>query len=51
MNVKIAITSDDGKQVAAHFGRTKGFVICELEDKKIKNKNIAQILLPLMLGD
>jgi predicted Fe-Mo cluster-binding NifX family protein len=38
MNVKIAITSNDGKQVAAHFGRTKGFVICELEDKKIKKQ-------------
>lgn len=33
--MKIAIASDDGKTIASHFGRTRGFVIVEAEDGKI----------------
>ncbi len=33
--MKIAVASDDGKDVAGHFGRARGFVIVEVEDKEI----------------
>lgn len=36
--MKIAIASDDGKMIAAHFGRTKGFVIFEVEETKIVSR-------------
>jgi predicted Fe-Mo cluster-binding NifX family protein len=35
--MKIAIASDDGKTIASHFGRTRGFVIVEAADGKIVN--------------
>ena len=35
IKMKIAIASDDGKTIASHFGRTRGFVIVEAEDGKI----------------
>ncbi len=34
--MKIAVASDDGKAISAHFGRTLGFVICEVEGESIK---------------
>lgn len=33
--MKIAVASDDGQTVADHFGRTRGFVIFELEEDKL----------------
>jgi predicted Fe-Mo cluster-binding NifX family protein len=30
--MKIAVASDDGTAIAGHFGRTRGFVICEVEE-------------------
>jgi predicted Fe-Mo cluster-binding NifX family protein len=36
--MKIAIASDDEKIISSHFGRTKGFVMFEVEDKAIKNR-------------
>jgi predicted Fe-Mo cluster-binding NifX family protein len=36
--MKIAIASDDQKIIAQHIGRSNGFVIFEIEDNKIKNK-------------
>jgi predicted Fe-Mo cluster-binding NifX family protein len=36
--MKIAIASDDEKIISSHFGRTKGFVIFEAEDKTVKNR-------------
>ncbi|MCM8784975.1 MAG: NifB/NifX family molybdenum-iron cluster-binding protein [Candidatus Omnitrophica bacterium] len=36
--MKIAIASDDGKTISSHFGRTKGFVIFEVEGKEIKGQ-------------
>lgn len=36
--MKMAIASDDGKIVASHFGRTKGFVICAIEEGKEKSR-------------
>lgn len=38
MSMRIAIASDDEKTIASHFGRTKGFVICEIEDDQIKSR-------------
>jgi predicted Fe-Mo cluster-binding NifX family protein len=36
--MKIAIASDDGKTISSHFGRTKGFVVFEVEGKEIKGQ-------------
>ncbi len=36
--MKIAIASNDGKRISAHFGRSKGFVIFEIENGEIKNR-------------
>ncbi|MFH1009647.1 MAG: NifB/NifX family molybdenum-iron cluster-binding protein [bacterium] len=36
--MKIAVASDDGKSIAAHLGRVRGFVICSIEDGKVKNR-------------
>jgi len=33
--MKIAIVSDDEKTIASHFGRTRGFVIFDVDDGKI----------------
>ncbi|URA09975.1 NifB/NifX family molybdenum-iron cluster-binding protein [Thermospira aquatica] len=37
--MKVAIASDDGKKVASHFGRAKGFVVCEIEEKEVKQRD------------
>jgi len=37
--MKIAIASDDGKTIASHFGRTRGFVVFEVEEKTVKNRD------------
>jgi predicted Fe-Mo cluster-binding NifX family protein len=36
--MKIAVASNDGKKISAHFGRTKGFVIFEIENGEIKSR-------------
>ncbi len=36
--MKIAVASDDGKIISSHFGRTRGFVIFEIENGEIKDK-------------
>ncbi|MCB2221621.1 MAG: iron-molybdenum cofactor biosynthesis protein [Bacteroidetes bacterium] len=33
--MKIAVASDDGKHIAQHFGRTRGFLIFDCIDDKI----------------
>ncbi len=35
--MKIAIASDDGKIISAHFGRTRGFVIYNVDGKHVKD--------------
>lgn len=35
--MKIAVASDDGKLIAQHFGRTKGFLIYDIEHFAIKS--------------
>lgn len=37
--MKIAVASDDGLNLAHHFGRTKGFLLFDVDEKKILNKN------------
>lgn len=36
--MKIAVASDDGKIISSHFGRTKGFVIFDVEGNEIKSR-------------
>lgn len=36
--MKIAIASDDQKTIASHFGRTKGFLIYNVEENQISNR-------------
>lgn len=33
--MKVAIASDDGREISAHFGRTLGFVVFKIENKQI----------------
>ncbi|MDD4050490.1 MAG: NifB/NifX family molybdenum-iron cluster-binding protein [candidate division Zixibacteria bacterium] len=37
--MKIAIASDDGKTIASHFGRCRGFVVCTIEDGSITGRD------------
>jgi predicted Fe-Mo cluster-binding NifX family protein len=36
--MKIAVASDDEKTIASHFGRTRGFLVFEIEDGEIKSR-------------
>ncbi len=36
--MKVAIASDDGKMISSHFGRALGFVIFNLDEKRIINQ-------------
>jgi len=36
--VKIAIASDEGRTISSHFGQTRGFVVFDIEDKEVKNR-------------
>jgi predicted Fe-Mo cluster-binding NifX family protein len=36
--MKIAIASNEGRSISSHFGRTRGFMIYEIEDNKVKEK-------------
>ena len=40
--MKIGIASNDEVTIAQHFGRTKGFVIVEIEDGKVANRDFRQ---------
>lgn len=33
--MRIAVASDDGRTIAGHFGRARGFVICEIDGTEI----------------
>ena len=37
--MKVGIASNDKLSIAQHFGRTKGFVIAEIEDGKVQSKD------------
>ena len=36
--MKIAVASDDGQTISAHFGRTRGFLIYEIDGQEITNR-------------
>ena len=36
--MKIAVASDDNVNLALHFGRTKGFIVYEIENNEIKKR-------------
>ncbi len=36
--MKIAIPSNDNISVSQHFGRSKGFTVCEIEDNKVVDR-------------
>ncbi len=36
--MKIAVASDNGQNISSHFGRTRGFVIFDIENSSIKNR-------------
>jgi len=37
--MKILIPSDDGRTISSHFGRTRGFLIYEIQNGEIQKKN------------
>jgi predicted Fe-Mo cluster-binding NifX family protein len=40
--MKIAVASDDGTTIASHFGKTRGFVIFDVEDGKVTGRDYVQ---------
>lgn len=36
--MKIAVASDDGTTIASHFGKTRGFVVFDVEDGRVANR-------------
>jgi len=37
--MKVSVVSDDGRTIASHFGRSRGFVICTVEDGRIIDRS------------
>ncbi len=37
--MKIAIPTNDQRSISQHFGRSKGFLIVEVQDNKVKSKS------------
>ncbi len=40
--MKIAIPTNDNINISSHFGRTKGFVICEIDNDEVIKKEYKQ---------
>lgn len=40
--MKVAFSSMDGEKISAHFGRSKYFIVVEIEEGKIVNKEIRE---------
>jgi len=38
--MKIAIPSDDGRNIALHFGRSRNMIIYDIENNKINNREV-----------
>jgi len=36
--MKIAVVSDDERTISSHFGRSKGFIVLEVEGQEIKHR-------------
>jgi predicted Fe-Mo cluster-binding NifX family protein len=41
--VKIAIATDDGVTISPHLGRARSFLVVEVEDGRIKNKELRRV--------
>ncbi|NHV96521.1 MAG: iron-molybdenum cofactor biosynthesis protein [Thaumarchaeota archaeon] len=41
--VKIAIATDDGMTISPHLGRARSFLVVEVEDGRIKNKELRRV--------
>src|SRR3989304_1840045 len=39
VTVKLSVVSDDGRTIASHFGRSRGFVICTVEDGRVIDRS------------
>jgi predicted Fe-Mo cluster-binding NifX family protein len=39
VTMKVSVVSDDGRTIASHFGRSRGFVICTVEDGRIIDRS------------
>lgn len=48
--MKIAVPTDDGKRIAAHFGRARNFVVFEIETGEIISREIIQSNTPHVGG-
>jgi len=42
--MKIAVVSDDERTISSHFGRSKGFIVLEVEGQELNTGSIAPIL-------
>jgi predicted Fe-Mo cluster-binding NifX family protein len=40
--MKIAVASDDGTSIASHFGKTRGFLIFDIEDGAVTKREYIQ---------
>jgi predicted Fe-Mo cluster-binding NifX family protein len=40
--MKIAVPTDDGLNVAAHFGRSAGFIVFEVEEGQIRSRELRE---------
>ena len=40
--MKVAVASDDGMMISQHFGKTRGFVIYEIENDEVKSEEFRQ---------
>jgi predicted Fe-Mo cluster-binding NifX family protein len=36
--MRVAVASDDGKKIARHFGRTRGFLVYDVERSEIRSR-------------
>ncbi|UCG51435.1 MAG: NifB/NifX family molybdenum-iron cluster-binding protein [Candidatus Latescibacterota bacterium] len=40
--MRVAIASDDGKTIAPHFGKARGFIIYDVEDGKVQSEKFVE---------
>ena len=40
--MKVAVASDDGMMISPHFGRTRGFIIYEIDQNEVKSEEFRQ---------
>jgi predicted Fe-Mo cluster-binding NifX family protein len=40
--MKIAVASEDGVRISGHFGRSRSFIVFEVEDQQIKSREVRE---------